>query len=40
VLLGGIFAATFDRWFLRPEDLDRVRAAKLPVEHPDAGEEG
>jgi hypothetical protein len=40
VLLGGIFAATFDRWFLRPEDLDRVRAAKLPGDLPSIGEEG
>jgi hypothetical protein len=40
LLLGGIFAATFDRWFLRPEDLDRVRAAKRPNERLGNGEEG
>jgi hypothetical protein len=28
LLLGGIYAATFDRSVLRPEDLDRIRAAK------------
>jgi hypothetical protein len=30
LLLGGIYAATFDRSVLRPEDLDRVRGAKRP----------
>ncbi len=28
LLLGGVYAAGFDRSVLRPEDLDRVRAAK------------
>lgn len=28
ILLGGIYAASFDGSVLRPEDLDRVRAAK------------
>ncbi len=28
ILLGGLYAASFDRSVLRPEDLDRVRAAK------------
>lgn len=28
LLLGGLYAAGFDRSVLRPEDLDRVRAAK------------
>lgn len=36
LLLGGIYAATFDRSVLRPEDLDRVRAAKRP----ESGKEG
>lgn len=40
LLLGGIFAATFDRWFLRPEDLYRVRVAKRPDERLGNGEEG
>jgi hypothetical protein len=30
LVLSGIYAATFDRSVLRPEDLDRVRAAKRP----------
>jgi hypothetical protein len=34
ILLSGLFAASFDRSVLRPEDLDRVRAAKR------SGEEG
>jgi hypothetical protein len=34
LLLGGIYAATFDRSVLRPEDLERIRSAKR------SGEEG
>ena len=32
LLLGGVYAATFDRSVLTPEDLDRVRASRLPGE--------
>jgi len=39
LLLGGIYAATFDRSVLTPEDLDRVRASRLP-DDPDTEGEG